>query len=182
VLLNTRRKMSCLFRVEVFAWPNKHPNPEKEKFLLPSELMFRYTFITKCFYPFHYTAISDGTFHRPQEMRFPAINTHSLLSTSTHFLLKQRYPRSLRKRTTLYNGRENFCIFITFMVHEVRNLILCLTGIMYLFRLPFRTLVCKVETRTPPQPCVTVPSAMYGTCCLWVLRLHDEVYSISRNM
>jgi len=162
-----------------FTWLNQNNVTNKDP---TSFWIYVLIHIYNMFYPFHYIAISDGTFHRPQEMRFPAINTHSLLSTSTHFLLKQRYPRSLRKRTTLYNGRENFCIFITFMVHEVRNLILCLTGIMYLFRLPFRTLVCKVETRTPPQPCVTVPSAMYGTCCLWVLRLHDEVYSISRNM
>jgi len=71
------------------------------------------------FYPFHYIAISDGTFHHPQEMKFPAINTHSLLSTSTQFLLKQRYPRGVRKHARLSflcNWNEKFCLFYNLLL------------------------------------------------------------------
>jgi hypothetical protein len=61
------------------------------------------------------------------------------------------------------------------MVHEANNLFLWLTGIMYLLRFLYFTLVCKVV-------CHDTAREIYGTCCLWVLRLHDDVCSRSRNM
>lgn len=53
-------------------------------------------------------------------------NQYPLTSVNIHaFLAETAIPARLTKTlTALYNGSEKYCIFITFMVHEVRNLFL----------------------------------------------------------
>jgi hypothetical protein len=122
VLLNTRRKLSCLFEVGVFAWPNKHSNPKKK--LSPSFRInvpihiYNKMFLSLPLYCKFKRYISPST--RDEILR----NRYPLTSVNIHaFLAETAIPaRPTKTRTALYNRREKFCIFITFMVHEVRNL------------------------------------------------------------